>query len=249
MNTSTIRLAATVDDTGESSHAIAANASTLWGPGATNRIRNVALQLHWLALPNVTLEQAAWLLLDIDPALPPVKQSASTACPHHRHAELLNRLECEVAAGKLRPLKGGHPTVAPRLVLTKILNLATEIGVYSEAAGEMLNINLQRPPTLTTETTHSRINNRMHWHREFMSSLTTVIQWKIKPKRASARRTNVGNSVNMHLTMTRHEYDPAFLEFVTSQHGQPTSRFSEAMLQEDRRALNIELQRGRPPRK
>jgi hypothetical protein len=175
MNVSALKLNASIDDTSQAGDAIAANASSLWDAGASIRLRNVALQFHWLALPNVTLAQAAWLLLDKDPAMPPTRHSSSTACPHYHHAELLNRLECEVATGRLRPLKNGHPSMTPRFEMVKILTVATEIGINAEVATEILTMSHQLPRRSLTETARSRRNDRMHWQVEFVRSLPKAV--------------------------------------------------------------------------
>src|SRR6185437_17173515 len=60
------------------------------------RARSAALYTEWCVLPNVTLDQAAWLLLECNPWKPISWTGLAGEQLGTEHAKVRNRLECEV---------------------------------------------------------------------------------------------------------------------------------------------------------
>ena len=206
--------------------------------------------LYWVTLPNVTLGQAAWLLLDIDPFVPPEPTPArSTASPHYQHASVLNRLECELPSGRLKPLGREVPGTERRFSLQRISALAVDLNICQRIAGEILSACAFRSPKPEKETPTSRMTERYSWHRKFVFSRHLSQVEPIKsPKIKRPRRKHVGSPVSMRVAMKAYEYDAQFTAYVTHQFGRPSYKISPSVMKADRRALNIKLQAGRPPK-
>lgn len=91
---------------------------------------------EWCALPNVTLPQAGWLLLQRDPWSPPASQESADAFLRNQHARILNRLECHVGR-ELEPIKPYLQAFAPRFRLWDVVRVAQRCFVVPNPEGEL----------------------------------------------------------------------------------------------------------------
>lgn len=212
---------------------------------AAAQAERLALFLRWLELPNVTLDQAAWLLLGHDPELPPLDRPLSTGSPAFLHKRLVNRLESAIAEGKLKPIRP-FQKYADRFSLLRVAAVSRDAGMTRQLSEEIRLASVQ--PKQSKKGSDQPTLERLEWHRLFVKSLPERLKSIIgpKPKRKHPRRRHAGEAVNVHVAMQAHEYNKQFLESVRRNYGIPTYHVAETMLANDRQALNITLPRGRP---
>jgi len=203
--------------------------------------------LEWLGKPNVTLEQAGWLLLGFDPWYPPSDSGPSSASPSHRHKRLVDCLEGAVAEKKLKPLRASRAARVDRFRLLDVAATSRDACSTTIISIEILTAALRQPPPDKPETRTERIARRLEWHRHFVNALDDERKSPAprKSPRKHARRANPGKLLNVTLSMKGPAYDREFAAYVRHQFGKPNYRFDTTMLKDDRRSLNIKLQPGR----
>jgi hypothetical protein len=219
--------------------------------------KRAGLFREWLALPNVTLSQGAWLLLGrnpfepnaVDPELPPQDLE-------RQHREIVNRLECEVIAGKLTPVGRAVEGFERRFGLLAIAKAAALLRISRNVTAHLLMLSSHvesseqaREPSGQAWQT-DRVQERMAIHNRLIESIRTQHPNLVQPlvpkkKRSRVRRADV-TPLNLHIDMAVAEYEVAFLEaFKSTYGGIPPYHVSRFMLHEDREQLNVKFKRGR----
>jgi hypothetical protein len=208
------------------------------------------------ALPSVTLDQATWLLLGLDPLRIEDYIPLDPKARADAFRDLQNRLECEIAANQLKPIGRAVAGFTRRFRLKDVANTAQSIGIADPQAGEILDAcgRTPDPKAAIPGSPQSReLALRLNAHRAFVAQFgTDAIEVPPKTTR-SPRRKDTGARVNRRLAMTSDEYDEGFRKFVaTNGSGISLLGASKNMLKQDRRDLNIQVKTGRPrsqPRK
>jgi hypothetical protein len=234
-------------DKPDESKAIAAMVAALQAQSAPDPLR-LSRHFEWLSLSNVTLPQACWILLGFDPWKPPTDRESSDASPTALHKRLLNRLECEVGAKKLKPERAPRPVREDRFRLLDVAARSRDIGFAVLIAEELLDVARQMKiiKPSRADSLPQRIATRLQWHRQFVASLPDEKKQPIPAKgpRKSPRRANPGAPINVRIAMIGREYTLEFCEFVRHQFGDPGYRFDLKMLKDDRQSLHVELKGG-----
>jgi hypothetical protein len=226
-----------------------AQVDTLLAVAATPDPLRMTRHFEWLDHPNVTMDQACWILLGFDPRRPPADHGLSDASPSERHKHLVDRLQCEVAAKTLKPVRATRAAREDRFRLLDVAGRSRDLDLTPAIAEELFDVDHQMRQ-LSSKPVESRgelIVARLNQHRKFMKSIPVSKRHRIpaKPPRNSPRRTNPGRPINLQLDMTGPEYNRSFRDFVRHQFGM-SGTLNPEMLQDDRRALNVRLKAGRP---
>jgi hypothetical protein len=234
-------------DKPDDSKAIAAMVAALQAESAPDPVC-LTRHFEWLGYPNVTLPQACWILLGFDPWKPPTDRESSDASPSALHKRVLNRLECEVAAKKFKPVRAPRSAREDRFRLLDVAARSRDIGLAVSIAEELLDVARQMKiiKPSRADSLPERIATRLQWHRQFVASLPSDKKQPIPAKgpRKSPRRANPGASINVRIAMIGPEYKLEFGEFVRHQFGHPGYPFDLKMLKDDRQALHVELKGG-----
>lgn len=213
------------------------------------RMLRGALFANWCELPNVTLDQACWLLLARDPwrPLPPSESEATYL--RERHAYIRNRLECEV--GRSLPALRPHlPSIAPRFLLGDVTRVAHAVGVHPVAA-EVLAEFIEasgRANESKASLQRQRVQQRLQFHAIIVAALIAEKRAHTinpKPKARNTRRRYAGAAHNVEVDMTTHEYCKRYREAFLQAFKRPVPGSNSALV-DDCRALNIAFPAHRP---
>jgi len=217
---------------------------------ATPDLRRLTRNFEWLERPNVTMEQACWVLLGLDPWNPPTDCGPSDASPAQMHKRLVDRLQCEVAEKTLKPVRATRAAREDRFRLLEVAARSRDLGMTVSIANELFDVARQGKIIASKpgESLPERISMRMEWHRQFVASIPEHERKPVpaKPPRKHPRRANPGVPLNVWLAMISPEYDQAFAKFADHQFGRQYL-FDGQMLKADRRVLNIQLKAGHHP--
>jgi hypothetical protein len=223
--------------------------NTLLTVAATPDPLRMTRHFEWLSHPNVTMAQACWILLGFDHRRPPADHGLSDASPSERHKRLVDRLQCEVAAKKLKPVRATRAAREDRFRLLEVAARSRDLGMAFSIANELFDVARQRKIIASKpESLPERISKRMEWHRQFVASIPDNKKKPVPAKapRKHPRRANPGAPINVWLAMIGPEYDQAFTKFADHQFGRQYV-FESEMLKADRRALNVQLKAGHHP--
>lgn len=217
--------------------------------------RRAQLFNEWLAFPNVTLEQAAALLLELDPwSLPPAGDTSGDSPDGRRLRRLLNRLECEVATRRLKPVGKFVHGFVRRFRLVDIARVARDENLAVSAAEQILGMTKVggRPDEQSASPyQRERLNRRYEIHRESVALLDadpTVTVTALEPaSRTKNRRKTQVESIDKLLSITTGRYNDLFRDVYHRElGGDPDYALTDEMLRSDRRELRIQLKGGRP---
>jgi hypothetical protein len=218
--------------------------------------KRAGLYREWLGLPNVTVSQAAWLLLGRDPFDMHGAEPESRAPDLTRqHLSVCNRLECEVAAGTLKPVGKAVAGFERRFQFIAIAQAAIRIGICEGAASQALMLAEEGGKLTTTSPVIAwqteRVNQRIAIHRKLIELIRSkhpdaLISLVPKKSPNKNRRAKV-EAINVQLTMRQVPYDAIFRELFYAGHGgHPGYHMTGLMLRQDRDQLNIKFKGGRP---
>jgi hypothetical protein len=215
--------------------------------------KRTGLYKTWLALPSVTVSQGAWLLIGRDPFEPRTSEPEPPPENLQRlHAETVNRLECEVVAGALKPSGSVVRGFERRFRLTAVAQTALRIGIAESAASHLLmiaesaTISVQPNGPWQTE----RVEERIVVHRKLIDVIRAQSPEALTPiapkKRSNPNRRAKVEPINVLIDMPSTTYDVAFdALYVRECGGHPAYHMSRLMLREDRDQLNVKFKRGR----
>jgi hypothetical protein len=218
--------------------------------------RSAALFEEWCALPNVTLEQASWLLLECDPWQPRASDGTPADELQRRHSRVRNRLECE-AGRALAPLKRYVEGLPRRFHLQDITRVAQAVDVQPIAAAMLAEIHSKvgrGDEGSKASLQRLRMDERMHMHRLLVQQLASrsppqaiPLREQARPSaRTRARRKYSGAPVNYQIIgMTQDEYCKVFRQEMQRSGVQAWWAAREALV-DDCRALNITFAKHRP---
>jgi hypothetical protein len=234
-------------DDSDEAKSIGRMVESLLASGAIPDKPRLTRQLEWLAKPSITLEKAGWLLLGFDPWMPPQDNGPSSASPSQLHKRLVDCLECEVAAKRLKPVRARRAAQLDRFRLLDIAARAQALEMSSIISAAILAAVLRRPRADLPETLPQRTTRRLNWHRQYIEAIPPECKKPAppKPRQESPRRANPGPPLNIKIDMKSSEYDLGFEKFVTHQFGKPPYNFDAKMLKDDRHSINVQLARGR----
>ena len=218
--------------------------------------RSTPLFEEWCALPNLTLEQASWLLLECDPWQPKSWDGTPADELQQRHLRVRNRLECEVgrAFAPLKPYVEGLPR---RFQLQDITRVAQAVDLQPTAAAVLAEIHSRLRPDeggSKASVQRRRMDERMHMHRLLVQQLASrsppqaipLGEQAVPSARARARRKYSGAPVNYRIIgLTQDEYCEVFSEEMRRR-GARALWAPRAALVDDCRALNITFAKRRP---
>jgi len=216
---------------------------------------------EWSALPSVTLEQAAWLLLQRDPWQPHPDDEAQAQALSLLHARALNRLECEVG-GSLLPTGRHIPGFTRRFTMVEVLRAAQPCFLADPATTKLYGIRpitveifaefLQKSelsPEQKRVITQQYVQSRVQFHRELVATL--IADGLARPISATSstrgrkRRPSAGAPVNATISgMTKAEYFGLFRRKF-AEAGKAGLPGGDGPLADDCDALNIHFDRGR----
>jgi hypothetical protein len=212
------------------------------------RLRRHSLYRDWRpeVVPTVTLKQAAWLLLGLDPNQFDPGQAHYRTLRKKRYRELMSTLEYAVGAHKLKAVGKPVQGTARRFRLVEIAETAIQQNVAMNHAQEILTVfGDQTQP----RTRNERADARRRWelHRKFVKSLgplSTPVSAKYK---TSNRRRNVPHSLNRKVELTGRGYNGGIRKFCKLDCPDMLAKLgTNAVLDQDRWDLNIQVKRGRP---
>jgi hypothetical protein len=208
---------------------------------------------EWLALPSATLPQAAWLLLGRNPFEPYASEPESPPQAIDRqHAEICNRLACEVVSGVLKPTGRAIVGFDRRFRFADVARVALSVGVAEGAAehallvAEQMGKRGQQAIAWQTE----RVNQRILAHRKLVEAVRTehpeqVANIVAKTRRNPNRKVEVA-PLNVLLDMKEEHYVLVFRSVFEKLHGgKPDYHMTKVMIAQDRDQLNIKFKRGR----
>jgi hypothetical protein len=215
------------------------------------RLRRQALYWMWRpeAIPSVTLEQAAWLLLGVDPF--EIEQPAASyrVLRRRRFLELLNRLELAVSSNELQPVGRHVEGIKRRFKLVDISQLAMVKTLAMEAAEDLLTAlkkNFVQRAVINRRYQAEQLRERFEAHRQFVASLGAATPAPGKTKKGSRRKYSP-NPINVHVRCSSSDYNEGFRVYCEANAPHiDTLSTSNKMLDEDRRQLNIQVIHGRP---
>jgi len=249
-------LPATLDGNAQTREALRALVAGIIDERQTTQARSAALFEEWAALPNVTLEQASWLLLECDPWQPRAWDGTPVDELQQRHLRVRNRLECEVGR-TLVPLKPYLPGLPLRFQLQNITRVAQALELQPIAAAVLAEIHSKvgrGNEGSKASLQRLRMDERMHLHRLLVQQLASrsppqaiPLREQARPSaRTRARRKYSGAPVSYQIIgMTQDEYCEVFHQEMQRTGVQAWWAAREALV-DDCRALNITFARHRP---
>lgn len=222
--------------------------------GLSVRFGNRAkLYREWLALPSLTLPQASWLLLGRDPFEPLAPEPEPPPVSLQRqHAEICNRLECEVVAGTLKTIGQAIVGFERRFRFAAVAQAARQAGIAEGAAEHALliaeNAGKQETRTLAWQT--ERVDQRIIVHRRLVEKIQVdqpqVVSNIVAKGKRSRNRKGQASPLNVQLDMPQLSYEIAFRALFERVHGAKAPyHITRVMLDQDREQLNIKFKRGK----
>lgn len=212
------------------------------------RLRRHSIYRDWRpeVVSTVTLQQATWLLLGLDPNNLERSSAEYRTLRKRRHREVLSRLEYAVGAHKLRPVGKPVQGVARRFRLTEVASIASQLNLAKENAEELLSVckmGSNRP-------THYRVADaRKRWeiHRQFVASLGDAATPTEQRQQTSSRRKSRPKPLNVSLPFGSAEYCRRVRHFCEREAADSVHLLvSDHVIDLDRRDLNIQVRMGRP---
>jgi hypothetical protein len=213
-----------------------------------DRAQRVTLYADWVPrhVACVTLEQAALLLVGVDPFVGIV----SNAAPHIRTrlATVLNLLQSMVATRGIIPVGNLRALVEPRFALEGLATEALAIPECRAHAQEILQairadvqLKLDRHPE-TRDLREREAAHRAYAAERFLNAVPVA-----PGLREHRRRKDPGSPVNIRVPVSGEQYAEQFRAWC-AEHRPNLSleKVSNKMLDEDRQSLNIQVTRGRP---
>lgn len=216
--------------------------------------KRAQLYRTWLALPKVTLPQAAWLLAGRDPFAPDsTEPEAPPADLQRQYLSIINRLECEVVSGTLKPIGKAVSGFERRFHLIAVAHAALRADIAESFASHVIMLSQDakqaEPPPLAWQT--ERVLKRMEIHRKLIEIIQTKDPNAVEALAPKSRRTQIRRAqtapTNLKLNMRALEYDIAFREKFKKEFGGDAGyHITALMLRQDRDQLNIKFKPGRP---
>ena len=214
-------------------------------------IRCGDLYREWSKLPNVTLDQGCWLLLERDP-FKMLDTSQHSADLSERFCRLKNRLELEIGES-YKPLTPYISGIPRRFYLSDISRVAQAINIEVTTASVISEIASEggEPVKSTVTAQRRRVDERMSFHRvivDHLLKLSPPSAYSIPPKaRHSARRKYTGQPINVEITgLHQGEYCALYRELFAKHKSRPGYNEPDNSLIDDCRALNVAFATGRP---
>lgn len=218
------------------------------------KVNRATLYYDWRPhlVPNVTLEQGAWLLMGIDPRLPHARRLWNGEITERHYHELLNRLECEVAENELKPVGKHVEGVVRRYRLADVAKVAARRKFSESTAEEIQSTSVhsrarEGASALRPET--QAINRRRDVHRLLVAQFADEAE-SIPPvirKRNVPDRQTECEPLNKKLSLSILAYNDLFRQLHSERFPlAPRLDVADSTLKRDRRELNIQLPPGRP---
>ena len=206
---------------------------------------------RWQSMANVTLPQVAWLCLGMDPF------QADYPCTERdlraRHRAVVNALECEVAALRLKPISKPLGSSLPRFQLIEAAQIIRASGLERETVEHLVSV--LDAPDLTAHGAAAwqseQVTDRLRIHELLVIQYQSINPKVIAPisQKPARRGQRVAKCkpINVRLAVREQAYNLAFRElFAREMNGEPGYELTDEMLRKDRDQLNIKFYGGRP---